>query len=211
MHRFSYKTITMDELIKLFSIKNENAFKEGVDDLINEGYNEKSIKYALTKPPVQQKLYSMNDSRIRSILINEVRKNAYKTNDPRWEQVNQRKFEAEMAEKTRREMAANRKVDNTKEKDAKGFIYFIQAINGGPVKIGFSICPEKRMSELQTANPYKLDLIGSIKGNVFAEKKLHRHLIHARTFGEWFEPDEVVIETIKQCLEHGYDYIKKLE
>jgi len=210
MHRFSYKTITMDELIKLFSINNENAFKEGVDDLINEGYNEKSIKYALTKIHIQQKLYEMNDNRIRSVLINEVRKHVYKTNDPRWEEVNKRKFEAEMADRIRRDLVANRKVDNNKEKDAKGFIYFIQAVNGGPVKIGFSICPEKRILELQTANPYKLDLIGTIRGNIFAEKKLQKHLVHAKTYGEWFEPDEIVIEAIKQCLKYGYDYIKKL-
>ena len=200
----------MDDLIRLFCIKEVELFKQGVDDLVADGYNENSIKYALTKPHVQQKLYNFNDNRIRSILVNEVRKHVFKVNDPRWEEVNKRKFETEMAQRLRRELAADSKVASIKEKDAKGFIYFIQAVNGGPVKIGFSICPEKRISELQTANPYKLELIGKITGNINAEKKLQKHLIHAKTYGEWFEPDEIVIDAIKQCINHGYDYIKKL-
>ena len=52
-------------------------------------------------------------------------------------------------------------------------IYFIQCHNH--VKIGYSKDPIKRLKELQTGNPYKLNLIGTVPGSLADEKIYHSY------------------------------------
>lgn len=55
-------------------------------------------------------------------------------------------------------------------------IYFIQIAVGGPIKIGVSNSPCKRLQELQTSNPCKLELVGVMEGEREQEQKLHQEL-----------------------------------
>jgi hypothetical protein len=63
-------------------------------------------------------------------------------------------------------------------------IYFIKAKN--TVKIGYSANPEKRIKELQTGNPEKLELLLTIPGNRETEAAFHTYFDRARLEGEWF-------------------------
>jgi Meiotically up-regulated gene 113 len=66
------------------------------------------------------------------------------------------------------------------------FIYFIQSGEHGPIKIGFSNKPTRRVPELQTGNPDELLLRHVIPGDLTVERKLHERFEPARIRGEWF-------------------------
>jgi hypothetical protein len=63
--------------------------------------------------------------------------------------------------------------------------------NSGPVKIGISNQPEKRLKQLQTAFPEKLEIkyIEKLETKLKArelEKYLHKDISHLKSHGEWF-------------------------
>lgn len=67
-------------------------------------------------------------------------------------------------------------------------IYVVQmGDNDGPVKIGYSLNPKKRMIDLAVANPYPLTLLATFEGDEIKEAALHRRFIEYRLQGEWFE------------------------
>ena len=76
-------------------------------------------------------------------------------------------------------------------------VYFLQAGDGGPIKIGFTKGkPEARVRSLQTASPLKLILIGVVSGSNIEEKLLHHHLRSHRIAREWFHPVPQVTEAM---------------
>ena len=66
------------------------------------------------------------------------------------------------------------------------FVYFIQDGNRGPVKIGLSQDPERRLPKLQTGNPRELFLRHVIPGDLTVERGLHQRFAPARIRREWF-------------------------
>jgi hypothetical protein len=73
----------------------------------------------------------------------------------------------------------------------EGFVYLILA-STGPVKIGRSRHPAKRLKQL-AALPFTVQLIHQIETDdmVWLERKLHREFSAHRVNGEWFHlPDE---------------------
>lgn len=66
------------------------------------------------------------------------------------------------------------------------YVYFFQAEHGGPIKVGQSVDPSKRIGELQTGNPYKLVARRVVKGDPFDEFRLHDLFRAYRLEGEWF-------------------------
>lgn len=81
------------------------------------------------------------------------------------------------------------------------FVYFIQADESGPIKIGFtSGSPQARLAQLQTGNPAALKLLGAIKGSTAKERELHTSLSEWRLQGEWFQSHPTVLDTIKRVL-----------
>jgi hypothetical protein len=71
------------------------------------------------------------------------------------------------------------------------FLYVISASEEGPVKLGISIHPEKRLKQLQTGHAQKLRLfhteaVNKSNGRLF-EGLLHKDINHLRTHGEWFD------------------------
>lgn len=75
------------------------------------------------------------------------------------------------------------------------YTYFIAKGWPGPIKIGKSKNPAKRLRQLQTASPERLHLVAYIEGDV--EKELHRRFHGDRIRGEWFEPEEWLLEWIE--------------
>lgn len=66
-------------------------------------------------------------------------------------------------------------------------IYFVQAVNGGAIKIGYSANVLDRLKSLQCASPLKLQIIGLMKGSPLEERTLHNKFVEARLHGEWFD------------------------
>lgn len=73
------------------------------------------------------------------------------------------------------------------------YVYFIQAGEDGPVKIGVAAEPFKRLAELQTGNPARLRVVAIIEGDTGIEKALHERFAEHRLEGEWFKPTHVLL------------------
>ena len=69
-----------------------------------------------------------------------------------------------------------------------GFIYVIRC--GSFSKIGFSKDPERRLRDLQCANPLPLELIGTIPGSLITESRLHAEYRNKHVRNEWFDLTE---------------------
>lgn len=69
------------------------------------------------------------------------------------------------------------------------FVYFIQAGDDGPVKIGIAADPQKRLDEMQIGNHADLVLIAYRPGGLQMERELHARLASGRIRGEWFAAD----------------------
>lgn len=67
-------------------------------------------------------------------------------------------------------------------------VYVIQAVDGGPVKIGHSTRQGvvKRLRSLQTGNPRQLVVRALFDGGMWLENAMHEFFADARLVGEWF-------------------------
>ena len=81
-------------------------------------------------------------------------------------------------------------------------IYFIQSINGGPVKIGKAKNVQQRLLGFQIGCPVKLSVVAVYKNvDDSLENVLHNKYSEYRIHGEWF--DEKILE-----MEFGSDNTK---
>lgn len=86
-------------------------------------------------------------------------------------------------------------------------IYFIEMESEGWIKVGFTAgSAERRMAQLQTGQPRKLRLLGTIPGTLADEKSLHKEFDVYRGNGEWFEPVPELINVIQSLIEHQYPW-----
>lgn len=78
-------------------------------------------------------------------------------------------------------------------------IYFIQAGDGGSIKIG--TCRDgtfsRRLASLQTGAPDGFEILGVMDGDADAERHLHVKFNSHRHRGEWFTPAVEIIEFIR--------------
>ena len=74
--------------------------------------------------------------------------------------------------------------------DKQTYLYVIAALEQGPVKIGYSYDPDKRVRQLQTGAPHRLSLFYkqavAVKQAKRIEGQIHRTLGYIRSHGEWF-------------------------
>lgn len=80
--------------------------------------------------------------------------------------------------------------------DVHGYVYFVRA--GEAIKIGYSVHPVKRMSELQTANPEPMELLGALRGTLQDEKAIHADFSHLEIREEWFRAEEELLDFIQE-------------
>ena len=195
--------------------------------LMKEGRNEKSMCFAIWKSR-EKILQFKGDSRFWGIIKNEIRKWSWTYSDPRWEDYNKRKDEEAKAKKYEMEVKAKpekpksqkspKKKTKTQRKDddykalmeirrqekiqrEDYVIYFIQAENGGPIKIGTTKDIAGRLKGLQTSTPYLLKVLTLIPGTQRREQAIHERLDKYRVRGEWFEDAPEVLELMKQWSE----------
>lgn len=67
-------------------------------------------------------------------------------------------------------------------------VYFIRTV-GAPrdmLKVGFSMCPARRLSQQRRRWPYEMVLLGSVPGTTKDECRVHSWLRDLRVEGEWF-------------------------
>lgn len=96
------------------------------------------------------------------------------------------------------------------------YVYVIAAQKEGPVKIGFSNNPYARLKELQTGNPQKLFILGTLGFKdkhpaELVEKLLHHHLTNnnVRAEGEWFYINATEAVLILECFPQAKKDISK--
>lgn len=105
--------------------------------------------------------------------------------------------------------------------DQEYFVYFIQAGDSGPIKIGFTNNVERRLSGLQTGCANPLNIIAKLpfKSKAAAsryERELHDQFSPYRLTGEWFSKRilarlsearcEVVIDVEEKSI---FDYVRE--
>ena len=82
------------------------------------------------------------------------------------------------------------------------------------LKIGYTKNITKRLSQLQTSIPIKLEVLHLIDGDIALEKKLHFLFKDLRTQGEWFNFDNSILEYFedKECLlwQNGFTNEEKI-
>ena len=80
------------------------------------------------------------------------------------------------------------------------FLYVIAASVTGPVKLGISVDPARRLKQLQTGHAEKLHLYHSAPARLekarLYERLLHRDISHTKSYGEWFSL------TVEQAVAH---------
>lgn len=90
-------------------------------------------------------------------------------------------------------------MNQTKAAEAIGvgmFTYFIQRIDGGPIKIGKAKYIRSRLWALQGASPVQLICLAYFAGDF--ELEVHRLFHSVRLAGEWFNPDPTLLAFIAE-------------
>lgn len=92
--------------------------------------------------------------------------------------------------------------------EMEGYVYFIQSIDGGPIKIGYSRNPQARAKGLQGA--MELRVLAQMSGGYKLEADMHNKFADLRVNGEWFSPAPellVFIERIKKLYGRYSDHL----
>jgi len=77
-----------------------------------------------------------------------------------------------------------------------GLVYFIQICGNGPIKIGVSDNPDRRLRTLQLSCPYDLQILFAIPGGSVLERQLLQEFSSWRIRGEWFWPVKPLLDRI---------------
>lgn len=78
-------------------------------------------------------------------------------------------------------------------------VYFVQSGEGGHIKIGTASDFPKRLQALQTGNPERLTVLGTLPGSLSEEADIHDQFSHLRARGEWFRPEPELLDYIKEA------------
>jgi len=79
-------------------------------------------------------------------------------------------------------------------------VYFIQMDKIGPIKIGITKNLKKRLMGMQTANPYKLNVLYCYSGLPDDEESWHNTFKRFHIRGEWFHPADTILFAIKDMV-----------
>jgi excisionase family DNA binding protein len=78
-------------------------------------------------------------------------------------------------------------------------IYFIQAGDAGPIKIGYTLnSVANRLAGIQTGNHEELRIIGVMPGGRATEAEIHEQIAQHRIRGEWFHPHADVFALLRR-------------
>lgn len=77
------------------------------------------------------------------------------------------------------------------------YTYFIQAGEGGPIKIGSAKNPGVRCGKMQIGNHEELSILAIADGLHLKEQWCHQRFAKWRIRGEWFDPCPELLELIE--------------
>lgn len=78
-------------------------------------------------------------------------------------------------------------------------VYFIQStLDPKPIKIGFTKSISSRFKNLQREFKDPLIILGTIPGGFKTEREIHEKFNSFRIYGEWFLPDQSILNFIEQ-------------
>jgi hypothetical protein len=83
------------------------------------------------------------------------------------------------------------------------FVYFVQPIGGGPIKIGCSPTPRGRLTQLMQWSPVPLCILATAPGGFVAEAHIHHRFAADRVRGEWFKPSPNLLDYIRRVATVG--------
>jgi len=94
------------------------------------------------------------------------------------------------------------------------YVYLSQSLENSYYKIGISKHPQKRLSENQTGNPSKTQIIHMFKSEFpyLVETAIHRRYEGFRKNGEWFDLSiEVEVNFLSYCrqIEENLEFLRK--
>lgn len=93
-------------------------------------------------------------------------------------------------------------VNPSRSRRSSGHVYFIQGIEGGPIKIGIAGNVESRLKAIQACSPVLLRILYvAYNGGRELEERLHLYFSDLRLHGEWFEDGEGLVRAIEQAVE----------
>lgn len=75
--------------------------------------------------------------------------------------------------------------------------YFIGA-DTGPIKIGYSVCVQSRLSAMQSGSPMVLRVLATAPGGPAREAAYHQQFRDSRLHGEWFERTPDILAEIER-------------
>jgi hypothetical protein len=79
-------------------------------------------------------------------------------------------------------------------------VYFVQAGDAGPIKIGTTDDLRTRVAALQTAHYEELRLLGTTPGGPAIERAWHGRFGDDRLRGEWFRPSVALVLAIQDAV-----------
>lgn len=83
-------------------------------------------------------------------------------------------------------------------------VYFLRPIGkNGPIKIGCSMHPIKRLRTVEIWSPQKLEIAASAPGSHFHENALHHRFANQRLHGEWFKASAELTALIDSVIATG--------
>ncbi|MBD7992864.1 GIY-YIG nuclease family protein [Ochrobactrum sp. Sa2BUA5] len=83
-------------------------------------------------------------------------------------------------------------------------VYFIKPIGmNGPIKIGSSTCPEKRLESLAVWSPFPLEMIVEVDGDLADEQFIHSCFADVHSHKEWFNASKLLLDTIERISKCG--------
>jgi hypothetical protein len=83
---------------------------------------------------------------------------------------------------------------------AADLVYFLYDPRNAALKVGHSTDVLTRLDAIQTANPARLDLLGTLPGGASAERRCHRLFAEHRHRGEWFDATPEVLRAVRRLL-----------
>lgn len=93
----------------------------------------------------------------------------------------------------------------------KFIVYFIKPVGqDGPIKIGLSNDPARRIAEFATWSPLRLELLGSVPGSWADEQFMHECLADHLSHGEWFHASPEVLSAVNSVIATGgFDAVRQ--
>lgn len=81
----------------------------------------------------------------------------------------------------------------------RSFVYFIKPMfMDGPIKIGVSECPQKRIESLAVWSPFQLEIVAQAPGELSDEQFIHSCFADVHSHKEWFNASPLLLKTIEK-------------